>query len=101
MVANHPDGIQLMAAGDIYLAGNPASGSISYQGLIYAGAQCSAQGSATANGQMLCANGAQPAGAIDWAPTNNMTGSFRVNFDCSGNVFNKRRMLFWYPRIGT
>jgi hypothetical protein len=98
--ADHPDGIQLMAGGDIYLAGNPAAGTISYQGMIYAGAQCSAQGSATANAQLLCANGAQPAGAIDWAPANSITGSFKVNFDCSGNVFNKRRVLFWYPRIG-
>jgi hypothetical protein len=100
LTADHPDGIQLMAGGDIYLAGNPAAGTTSYQGMIYAGAQCSAQGSAGANGQLLCANGAQPAGAIEWAPTNAMTGSFRVNFDCSGNVFNKRRILFWYPRIG-
>jgi hypothetical protein len=98
--ASHPDGIQLLAGGDIYLAGNTSAGSISYQGMIYAGAQCSAQGSATSNGQMLCANGAQPAGATEWAPANAMTGSFTVNFDCSGNIFNKRRFLFWYPRVG-
>jgi hypothetical protein len=99
--ADHPDGIQLMAGGDIYLAGNPAAGTISYQGMIYAGAQCSAQGSATVNGQLLCANGAQPLGATDWAPGNTVTGNFKVNFDCSSNLFNKRRMLYWYPRVGT
>jgi hypothetical protein len=101
LTSTHPDGIQLMAGGDIYLSGNVSAGTISYQGMIYAGAQCSAQGNATGNGQMLCANGAQPAGATDWAAANAVTGSFKVNFDCSGNIFNKRRVLFWYPRVGT
>jgi hypothetical protein len=50
---------------------------------------------------MMCANGAQPAGAINWAAGNTITGNFSLTFDCSGNVFNKRRILFWYPRIGT
>ncbi len=97
----HPDNIQLMAGGDVYVAGNNTTGVNNYQGLIYAGAQCSAQGNAKMFGQMLCANGAQPAGAIDWAPGNAVTGNFTLTFDCSGNIFNKRRVLFWYPRIGT
>jgi hypothetical protein len=98
--ADHDDGILVMAGGDVYLAGNPAAGSISYQGMAYAGAQCSAQGQATMIGQLLCANGPQPLGAIDWAPGNTVGGNFTLHFDCSANVFNKRRVLFWYPRIG-
>jgi hypothetical protein len=98
---DHPDNIQLMAGGDIYVAGNNTTGVDNYQGLIYAAAQCSAQGNAKMFGQMMCANGAQPAGAIDWAPGNTVTGNFSLTFDCSGNIFNKRRVLFWYPRIGT
>jgi hypothetical protein len=96
---DHDDGILLMAAGDVSVAGNPGS---AYSGLVYAGAQCDASGSATLSGQMLCANGAQPAGAAALAgPGNAVSGSFTLSFDCSGNVFNKRRVLYWYPRVGT
>jgi hypothetical protein len=98
---DHPDGILLLAGGDIYLAGNNTSGVDNYQGMVYAGAQCSAQGNAKLFGQMVCANGFQPAGAIPYAgPGNTITGNFSMSFDCSGNVFNKRRILFWYPRVG-
>jgi hypothetical protein len=101
LIPDHPDGILLMAQGDIYLAGNNTAGAINYNGMVYAGAQCSAQGNVTMFGQLVCANGAQPVGAIDWAPGNTVGGNFVLNFDCSGNVFNKRRILYWYPRIGT
>jgi hypothetical protein len=101
LIPDHPDGILLMADGDIYLAGNNTAGAVNYSGMVYGGAQCSALGNVTMFGQLLCANSAQPAGAIDWAPGNVVGGSFTLNFDCSGNVFNKRRVLYWYPRIGT
>jgi hypothetical protein len=52
-------------------------------------------------GQLMCANGPQPAGAIDYIATSNVAGQFTLNFDCSANVFNKRRVLYWYPRVGT
>jgi hypothetical protein len=95
---DHDDGVLIMAAGDVSVAGNPGS---SYSGLVYAGAQCAASGSATLSGQLLCANGAQPAGATALAgPGNTVGGSFTLDFDCSGNVFNKRRVLYWFPRIG-
>jgi hypothetical protein len=74
---------------------------MNYQGLMYSAAQCSALGNAKSYGQLLCANGAQPAGAIDWAPSNSIAGNFSLNSDCSGHLFNKRRVLFWYPRVGT
>jgi hypothetical protein len=98
---DHADGILLMAGGDIYLAGNNTTGVNNYQGMMYAAAQCQAQGNAKAFGQLLCANGALPAGGIDWAPGNSVTGNFSLTFDCSANVFNKRRILYWYPRVGT
>jgi hypothetical protein len=98
---DHPDNIQFMAGGDLYVAGNNTTGVDNYQGLMYAAAQCAATGNAKAFGQLLCANGAQPAGAIDWAPGNAVSGNFSLAFDCSGNIFNKRRVLYWYPRVGT
>lgn len=100
LAADHEDGILLLAAGDVYLAGNAAAGATSYQGMVYAGAQCAAQGTFTMFGQLLCANGPQPPGATQWAVGHTVEGNFKLTFDCSANVFNKRRVLYWYPRIG-
>ena len=101
IMPDHPDGILFMAGGDVTVAGNPTAGVNSYTGMIYAGAQCSAAGNATMFGQLLCANGPQPAGATELITAHSMSGNFVLTFDCSGNVFNKRRVLYWYPRIGT
>jgi hypothetical protein len=98
---DHLDGILLMAGGDIYVAGNNTTGAYNYQGLIYAGAQCTGLGNVKIFGQLLCANGPQPVGATEYTAANTITGNLSLTFDCSGNVFNKRRILFWYPRIGT
>jgi hypothetical protein len=100
LVADQEDGILLLAAGDVYLAGNAAAGATSYQGMVYAGAQCATQGTFTMFGQLLCANGTQPPGATQWAVGHTVEGNFKITFDCSANVFNKRRILYWYPRIG-
>ncbi len=101
IVPDHPDGILFMAGGDVSVAGNPTAGADSYTGMIYAGAQCSAAGNATMFGQLLCANAPQPAGATELVTAHSMSGNFVLTFDCSANVFNKRRVLYWYPRIGT
>jgi hypothetical protein len=100
ITADHEDGILFMAGGDVRVAGNPSAGANNYQGMIYAAAQCVAAGNATMFGQLLCANGPQPVGAIEHAVTHSMSGNFVLTFDCSSNVFNKRRVLYWYPRIG-
>jgi hypothetical protein len=99
---NHPDNILLLAGGDITMAGNNTTGVDNYQGMVYAGAQCEAQGNAKMYGQLVCANGAQPVGANEYVgPGNVISGNFSLSSDCSGTVFNKRRVLYWYPRIGT
>ena len=100
ITAEHEDGMLFMAAGDVRVAGNPAAGAYNYQGLMYAGAQCVAAGNATMFGQMLCANGPQPLGAIEHAVSHTMSGNFVLTYDCSSTVLNKRRVLYWYPRIG-
>jgi hypothetical protein len=101
LVADHDDNILALAGGDLYLAGNAAAGATSYSGLLYARAQCLATGSFVATGQLLCANNANPVGATQWTAVHDISGNFTLNFDCSGNLFNKRRVLYWYPRIGT
>jgi hypothetical protein len=98
---DHDDGILFLAGGDVALSGNPTAGASNFSGLVYAGAQCKTSGNFTVFGQIMCANAAQPAGSINHVSTHDMSGNWTLNFDCSGNVFNKRRVLYWYPRIGT
>jgi len=99
---DHPDNILLLAGGDIEISGNNTTGVDNYQGMVYAGAQCEALGNAKMFGQLVCANGPQPIGAIDYVgPGNVISGNFNLSSDCSGTVFNKRRVLYWYPRVGT
>lgn len=97
---DHDDGILALAGGDLYLAGNAAAGATNYSGMLYARAQCMALGNFTAVGQLFCANNAQPVGATEWTATHSVSGNFSLTYDCSANVFNKRRVLYWYPRIG-
>jgi hypothetical protein len=100
MRADHDDGILALAGGDLYLAGNAAAGATSYSGMLYARAQCLATGNFVATGQLICANNANPVGATEWTATHDISGNFTLNYDCSANVFNRRRVLYWYPRIG-
>jgi hypothetical protein len=100
LAADHDDGIMFLAGGDLSISGNPGVGGPNFQGLMYAGAQCKMSGNPDLFGQLMCNNGAQPAGSVNITSTHDMSGNFTLTFDCSANVFNKRRVLFWYPRIG-
>ena len=98
--ADHEDGILFLAGGDMSISGNPSAGVNNFQGMIYAGAQCKMSGNPAIFGQLLCNNGAQPAGSTNHTASHDISGNFTMTFDCSANVFNKRRVLYWYPRIG-
>jgi hypothetical protein len=100
LTPDHDDGILFLAGGDMSIQGNPGLGD-NFSGLVYAGAQCKTSGNFALTGQLMCANGPQPAGSVDFIGAHDMSGNWTMNFDCSANVFNKRRVLFWYPRIGT
>jgi hypothetical protein len=100
LTAEHDDGILFLAGGDLSISGNPSAGSQNFQGLMYAGAQCKMSGNPALFGQLMCANGAQPAGSVNFISTHDMSGNFTLTFDCSANIFNRRRVLYWYPRIG-
>jgi hypothetical protein len=98
--ADHEDGILFLAGGDMSISGNPSAGVNNFQGMIYAGAQCKMSGNPTIFGQLLCNNGPQPPNSTNHVSLHDISGNFTLTFDCSANVFNKRRVLFWYPRIG-
>jgi hypothetical protein len=101
MKAAHPDGILLMAGGDLDLQGDWSG-----EGMLYAVGQCYIPAHPIINGQLICKN--KPAGVgpafhagSDWVPFNLISGDAEITFDCSTNGFNKRRILSWYPRVGT
>ena len=101
MSASNPDNIQFLAGGDLKISGNPSVGVNNFSGLLYAGSQCQVNGNPTLGGQLICDNKANPAGSVDGATENKINGNPTITFDCDANVFNKRRVLFWYQRIGS
>lgn len=98
----HDDQFVFAAAGDISIGGNLTETTTpEYSGLIYAGAQCSISKNPVLGSQMICADGADPAGAIDYASTNTITGNPRFEFACTGTGVDYRRIVASYPRLGS
>jgi hypothetical protein len=94
MKAAHPDGIVLLAGGDLDLQGD-----FGMEGLLYAGGQCYVSSAPVINGQFMCKNKSPHPGS-NWVPANLISGDAQITFDCSTNGWNKRRVLHWYPRVG-
>ncbi len=80
-----PDGIAILAGGDLWLTGSSGVSSDNFQGLLYANSQCEVSGSSTITGQIICANNPLPPGAPDITPTGTeFSGSITINFECTG-----------------
>jgi hypothetical protein len=94
MKAAHPDGFLLLAGGDIDLQGD-----FEGEGVIFGGGQCYLSAKPIITGQLICKN-KSPHPGDNSVPFNLISGDATIIFDCSTNGFNKRRALFWYPRIG-
>jgi hypothetical protein len=95
------DNIQFLAGGDLKIAGNPTVGLNNFSGLMYAGSQCVISGDPNIGGQVLCDNKTNPPGATNLATQNMINGNPTITYDCDWNIFNKRRVVFWYQRIGS
>ena len=80
----HPDGIGIMAAGDLKLNGSPSGGVENFTGLYYAGSQCGLGGSPSLSGQLICLDKPNPPGSQDWMDENIVNGDANIEFDCSG-----------------
>lgn len=99
---DHPDRYLFAAAGDVSIGGNITEDiTPEYSGLIYAGGQCSIGGNPVLGSQMICKDGSDPAGAIDYAATNTITGNPRFEFACTGTGVDYRRIVASYPRLGS
>jgi hypothetical protein len=106
MTAFDPDGGLIIAEGDVSIAGTPGPG-FNYGGMIYAGSQCELRGNAKINGQVLCKDGADPAGSQNYVNTTNtdntgdVSGNPEITFNCTGSVLSKRRIISWVQKLGT
>ena len=87
------DDVSIVAGGDVSISGNPTSG-YSYEGSIYAGAQCKVSGNPTVAGQLICKDGAQPAGAIEIIATSEISGNPVMTYGC-GSTLSRRKILEW------
>jgi hypothetical protein len=98
LTADHPDGILIIAEGDVEIGGNASGVTPSYSGLVYAGAQCQMHGTPDVDGHVLCYDAPDPAGAADLTDENKFNGNPTVTYDCSGE---RRRTLvasWWEAR---
>ena len=86
--------VLVVADGDVSLAGTSSSGYENYEGTVYAGAQCYIAGTANFDSPIICKNGSQPAGAIDYATTTTITGSPTISYAC-GSTLARRKILQW------
>lgn len=86
ITGSHPDGILIMAGGDVLIAGNAGAGSTNYEGLIYADAQCTNSGTPNIQGTLVCRDEANPAGSEDWALETKINGNVDIVYNC-GNFF--------------
>lgn len=93
------DSILFVAGADISVAGNPASGAVSYQGLLYAGSQCVVSGSAVIQGNVVCRDAPHTTAAVDHATGSSISGSATVNYGCGGYFNQPRRILQWVQRV--
>jgi hypothetical protein len=100
MEAAHPDGIVLMAGGDLDLQGEAG-----FKGLVYAGGQCYISDKPTVTGQFLCKNKQPHPGQnlFDrWGSTGMLiSGDANFYFDCNSMLSSAFGVLAWYPTIGS
>ena len=89
MTAAHPDDILIIAEGDVKLNGNPIGGNDSFEGLIYAGAQCVVDGDPILHAQLICADNPNPPGATAVSDVNVIQGNMQLTYMCGGLLANK------------
>jgi len=104
MKALDASGALVVADGDVLWTGTSAGNS--YNGLIYAGAQCAANGGVTISGQLLCKDHPNPAGSDDIVKfgdgelTADVSGTPTITFGCGG-MLSKRKFMSWWQKLGS
>jgi hypothetical protein len=98
LVADHPDGILILAEGDVQISGNASGSTPAYAGLVYSGSQCQVNGTPDVGGHLLCHDSFDPPGAEDIVGQNKINGTPSVTYDCTGE--RRRTMIasWWESR---
>ena len=95
----HSQNILFLAAGDVELAGNMDVRHSAAAALIYAGSQCGFSGNMVIEGQIICADGPDPAGALDLFDLNHLHGNGKIRYDCAGVTSGNLRIVDWFQRF--
>lgn len=98
MESSHPDGILIVAGGDLKVSGNAAGSTPAYSGLLYGGAQCQFNGTPDIYGHVLCRDDPNPPGSVDLVTQSKVNGNPRVIYDCSGERRRTVRTSWWESR---
>ena len=94
MTPYHSAGWMVVASGDVKINGNPTGGEDSFQGVIFAGAQCEISGSPNITGQIICRGDSNPSGSQDWVAETKISGDLNLTYDCTaGTTSTKPRPL--------
>ena len=98
MVPATGDSISIVSGGDVWVSGNPVAGATSFEGLIYANAQCYVSGQPNIRGQVLCKDNPTGTGNTDFIATTTITGSATITYGCGG-IHARRRIYSWLQRV--
>jgi hypothetical protein len=98
MQPSSPDSIMFLAGGDLSISGNPGVFNDNFDGLIYAESQCKISGNPNLEGQLVCQDNPNPAGAIQYASQNEISGNPRIRYSCNGKINGRRRIMEWMQR---
>jgi Tfp pilus assembly protein PilX len=82
IIADHSDGILVIAGGDASIHGYPEAAGDNFSGLIYAGSQCDFNGIPILSSQVLCRGDPDPAGAINLSDQSMINGETQITFSC-------------------
>lgn len=100
LTPEHPDGMLILAGGDVEIGGNASGVTPNYAGLVYAGSQCQVHGNPSVGGHILCHDAPNPASSTDLVSENRVNGNPTITYDCTGM---RRRTLvssWWESRTG-
>ena len=92
------DSISIVSGGDVSISGNPTGTALSFEGLIYANAQCLVSGTPTLRGQILCKDNATGANNTEYGATTTISGTPVMTYSCGG-AFSRRRIYSWLQRV--